>query len=334
MGILETMEQELTREFRRSRDKHEAHRRSRPLLEQFSRDPRLLSAILQKYVQTPGVFDRRNYPVVALEIGTTPEFGLVANCWIPLPGGETNITTKAIHHHGVMLLSTATLFGPGYEHWTFSPPKRVAPDSELFRMDLIEAAPHPLHHVAFVDAGVAHVPMYPESLTITLALWSSSHQTSWRDRVKRLPAFAGREAALRRLALRVGLRRALDLKVVEYFDFFPTRQGFKGMRERIEFERGPKDDHIHSCFHVIQQTGNESLAPLIRSHLAQTAGPETHQTVERLLEELTRGTPIAGRLSEGHYDIPHANFTKSEIQSSLSACQARSQEYGSKLTAS
>jgi hypothetical protein len=254
-----------------------------------------------------------------MEITTNPSFGLVANCWIPLPDRATNISTKAIHHHGDMLLSTATIFGPGYEHWMFTLPKPVARGSDLHAMELLEAAPHVLHHVSFVDAWTAHTPLYPSSLSITLALWTSQRPVTWRDHAKRLRILRGREGRLRRLALRLGLRKRLDLKVVESFDFYPADGGFEVMRERQEFALGPNEDHVCSVMHVVQETGNERLARSIRRAVDARKVGGAQPTVERLLRDLERGTPIDGRLSAGHYGIPYANFTREDIQRALRA---------------
>lgn len=313
------VEAELVRIFRTSATKHEANVRAKPILEQSSRDPAFLSEVLQKYVETPGALDKGNYPVVGIEIALNPYFGLVANCWIPLPDRRTDVSTKCIHHHGDLLLSTATIFGPGYEHWMFSTPKPVREGSDVYAMDLLEAAPHPKHHVSFVDAWIAHTPLYPADLSITLALWTSRHPVTWRDHAKRLRIFRGREEKLRRLAVKLRLRQALQVKVVESFDYHPSEQGFVVMRDRKEFGLGPNEDHVCSVLHVVQRTGNEHLARNVRRAIDRGAVRTARPTLERLLRDLEKGTPIEGRLSPGHYDVPYANFTRDEIRSALKA---------------
>jgi hypothetical protein len=171
--------------------------------------------------------------------------------------------------------------------------------------------------VAFVDAWTAHTPLYPSSLSITLALWTSQRPVTWRDHAKRLRILRGREGQLRRLALRLGLRKRLDLKVVESFDFFPTDRGFQVMRERQEFALGPNEDHVCSVMHVVQQTGNDRLARTIRRAVDHGKATRAQATVERLLRDLERGTPIEGRLSPTHYGIPHANFTRDDMRRAL-----------------
>lgn len=309
----------LTRVFTSAPDKHEANRRARPLLEEMSGDREFFGEVLEKHLRRAGSFNTRHYPVVGLDIELNPHYGLVANCWIPLPDRASHVSTKAIHHHGDMLLSTATSFGPGYEHWTFTRPAEVEPGSHRYEMRLIESAPHPLHHVAFVDAYVAHLPFYPPETTVTLALWSSRFPTTWKDRVKRLPLVQKNSAALRRLAARAGLARQLELKVVEYFDFYPTAAGFCGIRERTEFERGPNEDYLQSLFHVIQTTGHERLAAVVDERLASDEKLDNAPLVRRLNEDLKSGRAIEGRLSPTHYGVERANFTRAEVERALAA---------------
>jgi hypothetical protein len=305
----------LTRVFNRTHDKRAALAQTRPILEDMSGDSLLLTEIIRKHLLMPGALSKKHYPVVSMDLAKTPYCGLVANCWIPLPDRQTDLSTKSIHHHGDMLLNTVTIFGPGYEHWMFTPPQPVDLGREVFAMSLLDRAPHPLHHVTFVDSNVAHVPFYPASLTITLALWSSRDTVTWRDHVKRMEVFRGKEPTLRKLAIKAGLKKALDLKVIEYFDFYPADQGFKGIRDREEFPHGPNCDYLYSLFHIIQQTGNEAVIPAIESQLHSSI--PARQTVVELLEKLKSGVLIEGRLSDKHYGVPRANFTSVEIERSL-----------------
>jgi hypothetical protein len=317
MDRIRAATEELVTIFKTSATKHEANARAGVVMEQLTREPAFLTAILARYLESPQSYNRKHYPVVALHVALNEYFGLVANCWIPLPNRDTNLSTKAIHHHGDMLLTTATLYGPGYEHWMFSLPEAIDREKGLYSMRLLEAAPHPQHHVSFVDAWTAHTPLYPKSLSITLALWSRRFPTTWKDRVKRLPGIRGNEAALSKLVSRVGLRGALQLNVVESFDFYPEGDAFKVMPVREEFGLGPNEDHICSVFHILQETGNEHLARTVKRRLADGALTEARPAVERLLPDLERGRPIDGKLSAGHYDKPFANFTREDILRAL-----------------
>jgi hypothetical protein len=310
--------------FTATTDKHAAHNRARPILQDMAAARPVFAEVVDRHLRRPDALSIRHYPVVSFDIeSSNPHFGLVANCWIPLPDGTTNMSTKAIHHHGDMLLTTVTAFGPGYEHWTFTSPELVDADRDLFSMRLLDRAPHPEGHADFVDANIGHVPFYPPALTVTYALWSSRKPTSWKDRVKRVPALHRHSRTLRGMAASLGLRGALDLKIVEYFDFFPSDSGFHGMKAREEFGRGPVADYLCSLFHIIQRTGNQHLGSTIRQRADSGSVPDA-ALVARLLNDLDSGRPIAGRLSEGHYNIPFANFTGEAIERGLAASAALS----------
>jgi hypothetical protein len=318
MTVIRQAVSDLLEIFRKAPHKRAAHAESRPLLQQLSREPAFLSEALRQYVGQRANLERGNYPVLAIRIASNAYFDLVINCWIPLPSGGTDLSTKAIHHHGTLLLSTATIFGPGYEHWLFTRARPLQDSTTLYDMSLLETSRHGPQHVAFVDAFVPHLPMYPPSLSLTLALWSDSRPTTVVDRAKRMPLVRGREAQLRRLALRLGLRKALSLKVAESFDFHPVPGGFEVIADRREFPLGPNEDHLQSLFHVLQRTGNEEIAAEIARHRA--GGPLARQrVVDDLLARLRRGETVEGKLSPGHTDVPYANFTSREIVNSLRA---------------
>jgi hypothetical protein len=317
--VLDRYIDRLTATFRAAGSKHEAHRRSQAILQDMAADPGVLPAVFRKHIETPGSLNTKHYPVVAINVTLNPHYSLELNSWITLPDGQTNLSTKAIHHHGELLLTTVTAFGPGYEHWTFQRPELIDGTRELYRLKLRERAAHPLHHVAFVDSHVPHLPMYPPSLSITLALWSGLRPTTWKDRVKRIGLLKRNEKLLKAAARRLGLARSLDLKIVEYFDFYPTEDGFKGMRQRVEFGRGPNEDYLYSLFHILQETGSDGLAPAVQRHLDSAPHLENPQIVAKLLRDLRDGRPIRGRLSPGHYGVPHANFTAQDIERALEA---------------
>jgi hypothetical protein len=305
--------QELKKIFAANRDKHEANYRSAELLREMSGDREFFSEVLQKHLSKAENYNTLHYPVVGIDIELNEYFGLVANCWIPLPNRETNMSTKSIHHHGDMLLTTVTAFGTGYEHWTFATPSVVDADKEIYVLKPLEQEMHPLHHVAFVDAYIAHLPFYPPDLTITYALWSSRFPTTWKDRLKRQPIIQKNSARLKDLAVKIGLAKQLELKIVEYFDFYPSDEGFCGMRERKEFVRTNNEDYLASLFHIIQETGNEKLAPFVREKLNSSEKIDNPQIVRKYLADLESGKKIEGRLSREHYGISYANFTKEKI---------------------
>jgi hypothetical protein len=111
----------------------------------------------------------------------------------------------------------------------------------------------------------------------------------------------------------------LELKVVEYFDFYPTSEGFCGIKERREFELGPNEDYLYSLFYILQETGNDNLSMEIEAKLDSGERVENLQLVRKLLADLKAGIKINGKLSSMHYGIHGANFTRDEILQALAA---------------
>ncbi len=317
--MLHTYLRALRETFRSQRDKYSAHDRARPILADIAADRSFMTEALEAHLRKPGALRALNYPVVAVDIELNADFGLLLNCWIPLPDGDTDMSTKAIHHHGHMLLSTTTLLGPGYEHWVFSRPRSLDSTGSLVAMRVEQRGAHSVGNTAFVPDETPHLPMYPAALSVTMALWSNRLPTTWRDHLKRVPAFSRNTDRLRRLGVRMGLARTLDLKVVRDFDFFPCDDGFRVMRDRQEFGLGPNSDHLCSLFHVLQGTGNESLGPVMEDRLRSGEELPNRSLVESLLRDLRAGRPIAGRLSSGHTNLPYANFRRAQIERALAA---------------
>jgi hypothetical protein len=312
---------ELRRIFRQASNKHAAHEQSRRVLLDMAADTQCLREAIASELQRPGGLNTRHYPSVGFPIEHNASFGLVVNCFLPLLSGETDVTTNAIHHHGHMLLTTVTTFGPGYDHWRFTTPKLVDGAREIFSIAFVDREVHRLGHVAFVDQFIPHAVLYPPSLTVTLALWSSCHDVSWRDHLKMVPAIQARSDWLLQMARRFGLVRALRVNARSYFDYYPVQDGFRGMRDRIQFQRGPNEDYLHTLFHILQQTGNEDLAPSVQDRARLPI--DNPRLVDQLVHDLRRGAPIAHRFSEGLHHLDHMNFKIQAIERALDATARR-----------
>lgn len=320
---------ELQKIFRRVPTKHMAHEQSRGVLLDMAADRECLRAAIAAELMRPGGLNTRHYPSVGFPIEHNPYFGLVVNCFLPLLSGETDVTTNSIHHHGHMLLTTVTTFGPGYEHWRFTTPKSIDATRELFSIAFVDRETHRPGHVAFVDEFTPHAVLYPPSLTVTLALWSSRHEVSWRDHIKRVPAIEARSAQLLRMAKRFGLVQALRVNARSYFDYYPVQDGFRGMRDRIQFERGPNEDYLYTLFHILQQTGNEDLAP--DEQRRASLAIDNPRLVDQLVRDLQRGTPIGHRFSEGLHHLDHMNFKIQAIEHALDAAPRGPQSVGANM---
>jgi hypothetical protein len=303
--------------FREAPNKNVANALSVSILEDISGDANFLTEVFRQHIRNTNSLNTKHFFTVGIDIELNPYFGLVANCWIPLANRAANISTTAIHHHGEMLLTTVTAFGEGYEHFLFTEPKIADEKAEKFTMDLADRSFHPLHHTMFVDAFTPHLPLFPADTSITFALWSDRKQTGWKDKIKRLPIVQNNKSRLREIAVKAGLAKQLEIKIGTYFDYYPTKDGFCGILERKQPERGPNEDYLYSLFHLIQRTGNESLAVEFESKLNSREKIDNPQIVKKLVENLKKGIEINGRISPSLINNERLNFTREDILHSL-----------------
>jgi hypothetical protein len=317
MVFMQTYLNALTKTFRESANKTAANSLSVPILEDMSGDKNFLTDVLRQHIRKANSLNTKHFFTVGIDIELNPYFGLVANCWIPLADKADNVSTTAIHHHGEMLLTTVTAFGEGYEHFLFTEPQVADEKAEKFKMNLADRSFHPLHHTMFVDAYTPHLPLYPADTSITYALWSSRKQTTWKDKVKRLSFVKKNSSRLRELFINLGLAKQLDLKVGTYFDFYPTKDGFCGILERKQPERGPNEDYLQSLFHFVQRTGNESLVTEFEAKLNSSEKIDNPRIIKKLVEDLRQGIEINGRISPSLINNERLNFTREDILHSL-----------------
>jgi hypothetical protein len=313
---------ELAKIFRRVRNKRDAHNHSRSVLLDMAGDRACVRAALAGEIQRPGGLNTRHYPSVGIPITHNAYFNLVTNCFLPLPTGATDVTTNSIHHHGHLLLTTVTAFGPGYEHWRFTEPRPIDSERDIFSFRVIDRAQHCSGHAAFVDSFMPHAVIYPSSLTVTFALWSSQNEVTWVDHLKRVRGLEARRESILRVVRRFGLSNLLRLNVDDYFDFYPVQNGFKGMRKRIQFERGPNEDYLYTLFHILQRTNNEDLAP--DDDLLSRVPVDNPGLVRTLARDMKRGVPIPCRFSQNLHWLDHMNFKTKSIEETLDVVKRES----------
>ena len=128
---LQLLKKQLDRTFKKEKDRQKAHATSSKILEDLSTNNTLLGEILRSNLNKRNFFSQEHYPVLAFPICASEHYELIANVWIPLASKSTEYSTKSIHHHGPMLLTTVTAFGPGYFHYLFDRPVRDESESNV-----------------------------------------------------------------------------------------------------------------------------------------------------------------------------------------------------------
>ena len=253
-----------------------------------------------------------SYPQPGMELVSKSRFTLALNCWPPHPLAREDVATKTVHHHGKLLLTTVCLYGPGYEHWLFKPPRRL--QDEDFEISLDSVTTHGVGSTAFVDRYCPHCPFHPPSLSVTLALWSSSEADSLVSHAKRIPLVSLLRGPLAKSARQLGIDRGLGMNQLDYLDYYPAGDRFRGMRVRQEYPRGSNSDHLHNIVHILQHTGNPILVPaLVRTGEQLRMKPESRTVLASLARRVEHAEEIPFVRWNGH-EQEHTSFSKQDVR--------------------
>lgn len=301
----------------RSNERYEAHKKSASILRKMSQDMSLVHEIIKNNLENPEFLKKtRHYPTIAFPIEENNEFGMVMNCFLPVPDRSTNISFQSIHHHGNLLLTTVSCFGPGYESMIFKKDFNIDKDSEFATLTLEKIYLNELNNYEFIDSYTPHIVFYPASLSITLALWSSDKKTKLSE-AKNLSLVRKLKKPLLKLAKLLGASSLLNLNVINYFDFYVDKNQIKALKTRIEYPEGDNTNFLQNVFYILQQLKFRDSKFL--EDLRHKYKGENKNVVSALIEDILNGKDIQDRFLDIHLNIDKVNIKKEDILNALNA---------------
>ena len=292
-------------------DLYQAHRDAAPVLVEASKDQEFLHWVLKKNLSDPAYLNKtRHYPTISFPIEENETFTMVANTFLPLPNGDTEQSFQSIHHHGKLLLSTVSAFGPGYESMIFKGGYSVDETSGLTNMQLERLYQNQSNNIEFVDAFVPHVVFYPTTASMTFALWSSGRHEAL-SKVKKLGALQKVKKPLKAILQATGLASAAGINKIDFNDFYPADGQIYGMRNRIGYPEGSNENWLQNVFSLVQQMGltDADFLNQLKADCVARNQPAPIPWIDKVLE----GTPIDLKFEPSHLNIDKVNLHKQDI---------------------
>ena len=201
--------------FKNIPNRYEAHKVSENVLIKMVKHKIILEEIIKRNLTDEEFIKQRGmFLSLELKIFNRGDFGMVANCFIPLPDSETSRSLYAIHHHQDVLLTTIGAYGSGYDSITFNKNFKVNAYTNKAQMTIKNAFKHKKEHISFVDSWSPHIVLFSNDLCITYALWS----TDKRNPKRQIKRFGTLESSSKK---KVKIVDALKNKA------FETKQKFK-----------------------------------------------------------------------------------------------------------
>ena len=300
-------------------DPYRAHEEARELLVDLS--PWFFKPVLQQHLSDFNTFNcQRKNPVLEFIIESNEHYTLIANCFLPRDDGNTHLSHQSVHHHGSLLLSTASVFGPGYETWNFTKPQSVPGRKYLYNMSVISAVHHQVGNALFVDAYFPHIVFYPPQLSVTLALWSNRTPVNWKTRIKRNILLQRLKMPLKDTAKILGLAHFFELNVVSFFDYYPSEGAFKGLKKRAMYPLGSNEKCLRNMFYIIQETCNDDFVDLV-DHMIKRNGMymKNRQLVEDYNSLMKEKVPIHPAFENSQHFLALANLRQVDVRGALSS---------------
>ena len=236
-------------------DRRAVHRQAQKILTQMASDKRVFEEIVRNNLSAPGFFSKvRNNPVIGFPIFQNKSFNMIANCWLPHPTRKMDLTHQSIHHHGKLLLTSASAFGAGYESILFKRGFSVEKPSGVTQLEVDKFYRNSPGNIEFVDSFSPHVVFYPDTISITYVLWSAE-EVAITEGLKRLDFLRKHRMILKKALGALGLSSVLGLNKVEDLDFYVEGGRVHQLSERRQYGGGTSENFARNVFHILQKTG-------------------------------------------------------------------------------
>lgn len=239
----------ITKIFKTTDNKYEAHLRCNPILYKMAADEEVIFEVLRRNMRKPKFFSKKLCtPDFPLWLAEEPEFSLHAFFFGPNQEKRTDVTYSTMHHHDDFLLSTINAKGPGYKSLIFQPGYEIDTDKMEAKIELEKYSLHAPNHIEFITSHTAHVLFYPDAPTLTYGLWSTHYPTSRVTKLKNSEFVKKNKEKLKNLVdkMKLNLRKVGVQQYREDY-FFPENGTLKFLSGQID---PPQGKHfIQNFFH-------------------------------------------------------------------------------------
>lgn len=241
-------------------DRSTFHRHAEPILQKMGTDDAFLKLVLKRNFDDDGYLKQEwsLYNIPFFYIYETADFYLKIHFFPSMKNYVPGVAAHCIHHHNNYILTTAAIFGSGYETLLFE--KNPQTDLKTLRSEL-KIAKHftqrefPVHKI---DAWEPHLVFNPEKFSATLQLWTPE-QKRVTDNLRTNPILKSIKTPLRKLIYLFGLEKNVGIAARNTFQWYPNGDHFQAIEEEIYFEptrkaKGPEVDSysMQTVFYFIQ----------------------------------------------------------------------------------
>jgi hypothetical protein len=302
-------------------DRREFHKHVEPVLEEMGRDDEFLKMVIRRNFEDPGYLAQKwsLYNIPFFYIYETADFNLKIHFFPGMKNFVKGTAAHCIHHHNNYILTTAAIFGPGYEAMLFDKNIVMNPVTHETNLKLhkyFSQGDFPVHSV---EAWQPHLVYNPQSFSATLQLWTPDEKRA-TDNLRTNPFLKAIKMPLRKIIYALGLEKKFGIAARKTFQWYPVGKHFMAIEENQYFEptrkaTGPEVNSysMQTVFYFIQQR-NLGDTGLLKRMKDNSSTPSYYLPY---IEKLIQGEQIPVTYCKESLNIPQQNYKMQDVLDAL-----------------
>jgi hypothetical protein len=298
-------------------DRSEFHARSGEVLKEIGADNAFLQAVIRRNFDDQGYLEQQwsLYNIPFLYVYECNDFHLKIHFFPAMKDYRPGQAAHCIHHHNNYILTTAAIYGSGYESMLFE--KQVDIDERTLetRMRVRTHFTQQEHPVHTIDAWEPHVVFMPSAFSTTLQLWTPDKKRG-TDSLRSNPILKALKLPLRKIIYWCGLEKAVGISAQKTYQWYPEGSHFKAILEDEYFgptraAKGPEVDvwSMQNVFIFLQRKGIADLDYLreVRNR------PQTPSFYLPWIDMILKGEQIPDTWHRDEINIPSKKYRAEDI---------------------
>ena len=298
-------------------DRKEFHKNAEHLLSKMGSDDEFLKSVVKRNFEDLGYLKQQwsLYNIPFFYIYETADFYLKIHFFPSMKNYVAGTAAHCIHHHNNYILTTAAIFGSGYETILFDKNVEInqkSLDAKLKINKHFTQTEFPIH---CIDAWEPHLVFNPEKFSATLQLWTPD-QKRVTDNLRVNPILKAIKNPLRKLIYMFGMEKQFGIASKKTYQWYPLGNHFKAIEENDYFEPtrkaiGPDVDSysMQTVFYFLQ---NRNLidSDFLRQLLDKDSTPLYYKP---LINEILNGAKIEETFCKEFINIPSKTYTINDV---------------------
>jgi hypothetical protein len=296
--------------FEKTENRYDVHTQCQPILSAMAKDRAVLYEIIKQNLVNPAFLSRtRHYSTLSMAVYEHSDFSMVINIFPPLPNRNTDITFQSIHHHGNLLLSTVSFFGPGYSSIVYKKGFEINKDTHETNLEIEKIYENHLYQLEFCDSHQPHVVFYPTDFSSTLVIWSDDKR-NLKNTFKKFGFLKKIKPLILKVLKMLRLSAAVGINKIEYFDFYRENGVYYGLKDRLAYDdAGSNYNFLENIFCFLQKFGFDDMDFLKNLKNLEAFPKEAHG----LIDDYIAQCEIKDVFYEKHLNVPHVNLHRKDL---------------------